>query len=102
MLTAVILASSSPLNAESALPSEQDVPDGQKKIGKRDSIGKSLMPHMLTTTHSGILARAAENQIAPSPRNDHDTNVISNLRIVYRTWSMFVPLAEASHGLSQM
>ncbi len=46
------------------------------------------MPYMSPTTHSGILARAAENHIAPSPCNDHDRNVISNLRIVYHAWSV--------------
>ena len=102
MLTIALLASSNLLNVGSALPSEQDVPGGEEGISERDSIGKSLMLYQSLTTHAGILARAAENHIAPSPGNDYSGNMTSNLRIVYHTWSMFVPSADAARSLSQM
>lgn len=102
MPTTALLASSNLLNVGSALPSEQDMSEGQERTSERDSVGKSLMPYQSLTTHAGILARAAENHIAPSPGNDDDGNMTSNLRIVYHTWSMFIPSADAARSLCRM
>lgn len=82
------------LNVGSALPSDQDVPDGQERVGERDSIGNSLMPYISPTTRGG--------GIPPSPGNVVDGNMTSNLRIVYDTMSMLVPSADATHSLPRM
>ncbi|KAF6222204.1 hypothetical protein HO133_001290 [Letharia lupina] len=82
------------LNVGSALPSDQDVPNGQERVGECDSIGNSLMPYISPTTHGGA--------IPPSPGNAVDGNMTSNLRIVDYTMSMFVPSADATHSQPRM
>lgn len=97
----VLLASSNVSNVGSALPSEQDKPGGQAKSSELETMGHALVPYISPTIRGGVLARAASNRIAPSPSDKADKNT-SDLRIVYRTWSMFVPSADAARALSQM